>query len=370
MNNTMKFAILYNTEYYSETHGSPSSYYGQILDQAQLAEELGFDAVWFGEHHYSGYSFGSPAIMAMAAAHRTTTLKLGIGVSVVPLNHPIRLAEEYAMLDVLSEGRLEYGVGRGFLKYAYDLIGVDPEESHARYHEGTELIVRAWTSDAPFSFSGKFWKLDNYSFFPRPLQKPHPPIYACATGTPGNFIWAGTRGFHLSTCLFLPFPERTKANIELYRSALRQSGYDPAERDVAGLYQMYCGEDEKEARVHGQIYASRYLKFFGALDQRCPWHPPSGRGHLYGTFVPDWVKNLARISRGFDGQSHEFMIGDPETLIKRIRRANEYYGTNYLILEVAQGGVPHEYVIRSLERFAKYVMPAFTHSVQAISERL
>lgn len=361
----MKFAILYNTEYYPETHGSPSTYYGQILAQTELVEDLGFDAVWFGEHHYSGYSFGSPAIMAMAAAARTASLKLGIGVSVVPLAHPIRLAEEYAMLDVLSEGRLEYGVGRGFLKYGYDLLGIDPEESHARYHEGTELIVRAWESDAPFSFSGSFWKLDNYSFFPKPLQRPHPPIYACATGTPDNFIWAGTKGFHLCTSLFAPFPQRTKANIELYRSALRRSGYDPAERNIAGLYQMYCGEDEKEARVHGQVYAERYLNFFAALDRRSRWHQANGLQRLYVTLVPEWLKDIARRSNGFDGQSHEFMIGDPETLIQRIRRANEYYGTNYLILEVAQGGAPHEYVIRSLERFAKYVMPAFKPGAQA-----
>jgi alkanesulfonate monooxygenase SsuD/methylene tetrahydromethanopterin reductase-like flavin-dependent oxidoreductase (luciferase family) len=109
--------------------------------QTQLAEDLGFDAVWFGEHHYSGYSFGSPPVIAMAAAARTKRIKLGTGVSLIPLNHPLRLAEEYAMLDVLSGGRLEYGIGRGFLNYSYQIFGVDPELSLERYQEGTDLII-------------------------------------------------------------------------------------------------------------------------------------------------------------------------------------------------------------------------------------
>ena len=94
-----------------------------FLNCAILAEEIGFDSVWFGEHHYSGYLFGSPPVIAMAAAARTKRIRLGTGVSLIPLNHPIPLAEEYAMLDVLSNGRLEYGIGRGFLKYSHQVFG-------------------------------------------------------------------------------------------------------------------------------------------------------------------------------------------------------------------------------------------------------
>ena len=181
----MKFGILYNTDYYPEVHGSASQYYGQILDQVQLEEELGFDAVWFGEHHYSGYSFGSPPVMAMAAAARTKRIRLGTGVSLIPLNHPIRLAEEYAMLDVLSGGRLEYGIGRGFLKYSHEIFGVNEDENHERYHEGTEIILKAWTAEGPFSYQGKFWTLQDYTFFPKPLQQPHPPIILGTLSTKG-----------------------------------------------------------------------------------------------------------------------------------------------------------------------------------------
>jgi alkanesulfonate monooxygenase SsuD/methylene tetrahydromethanopterin reductase-like flavin-dependent oxidoreductase (luciferase family) len=103
----VKFGLLYNTDYHAASHGPPERYYAELLDQVVLAERLGYDSAWFGEHHYSAYSFGAPAVMATAAAGRTRRIRLGTGVSLLPIHNPIRLAEEYATLDVLSGGRLE-----------------------------------------------------------------------------------------------------------------------------------------------------------------------------------------------------------------------------------------------------------------------
>ena len=153
----MKFGLLFNTDYHAEVHGPPAEYYAHILDEIVLAEALGFHSAWFGEHHYSAYSFGAPAVMATAAAARTNRIRLGTGVSLLPIHNPIRLAEEYATLDILSGGRLEYGVGRGFLRYALDLFGVEEDESHERYREALELILKAWTSRESFDFEGRFW---------------------------------------------------------------------------------------------------------------------------------------------------------------------------------------------------------------------
>jgi alkanesulfonate monooxygenase SsuD/methylene tetrahydromethanopterin reductase-like flavin-dependent oxidoreductase (luciferase family) len=353
----MKFGLLYNTDYYPEAHDSPSRYYGEILEQTQLAEELGYHAVWFGEHHYSGYSFGSPPVIAMAAAARTKRIKVGTGVSLIPLNHPLRLAEEYAMLDVLSEGRLEYGIGRGFLNYSYQIFGVDPEESHERYREGTKLILKAWTSEGPFSFDGRFWKLQDYTFFPKPLQKPHPPIYASGAITPESFVWAGQNGFHLSSGFFVPAADRIRENIGLYREALRESGFDPATREISGVYQMYCGESRKEAREHGGVYALQYFKFFDSLDRRSMHTSAAYQLYQRGVAAPFIGKTYEELD-----DLRVLLIGDPDKLIEHVRWAQEFYGATYLILEVAQGGEPHEYVMRSLERFAKYVMPAFAEA--------
>lgn len=350
----MKFGILYNTDYYPEAHGSASKYYEDILTQVELEEALGFDAVWFGEHHYSGYSFGSPPVIAMAAAARTKRIRLGTGVSLIPLNHPIRLAEEYAMLDVLSGGRLEYGIGRGFLKYSHEVMGINEDENFARYHEGAGIIVKAWTADGPFSYDGKFWKLKDYSFFPKPLQKPYPPIYASAVVTPESAAWAGKHGFHLSTAFFVPQQSRVKDVIDVYRQSLRENGFKPEEREISGVYQMYCAPTQEQAMREGLQYAMNYFKFFGGLDQRAS-HDSK-----------DFEKHGKGISRAFtaapkDGgnPARQFMIGDPAFCIDQIKWAQEYYGTNYLIFEVAQGGEPHDLVMKSLKLFGEKVLPAF-----------
>ena len=273
----MKFGILYNTDYHAAVHGAPDHYYGQLLEQIEIEEELGFDSVWFGEHHYSAYSFGAPALMATAAAGRTKRIRLGTGVSLLPIHHPIRLAEEYATLDVLSGGRLEYGVGRGFLRYALDVFGVDEDESHDRYHEAAELIQRAWTAQGPFSFQGNFWSLDDYEFFPPPLQKPHPPIYASAVLTPESYVWTARMGFHLATACFVPNRGGIRDGIALYRKTLEECGTDPATREVAGVYQMFCGESDAEAHRIAGGRVIDYLNFFGSIDQRRA-QPPRLRG--------------------------------------------------------------------------------------------
>jgi alkanesulfonate monooxygenase SsuD/methylene tetrahydromethanopterin reductase-like flavin-dependent oxidoreductase (luciferase family) len=340
----MKFGILYNIDYHPEVHGSSASYYAQILEQIQLLEELGYDSAWFGEHHYAGYSFGAPAVIATAAAAKTTRLRLGTGVSLVPLHNPLRLAEEYAMLDVLSNGRLEYGVGRGFLNYAYHLMGIDRAESFERFREGTDLIIAAWSATAPFSFQGKFWQLNDYQFFPPPIQNPRAAIYASGTISRESYIYAGVRGLHLCTAFFIPDREGVRANIALYRKTLAENGHDPATRDVAGVFPMYCGESREESLRYGGQFTLNYFKFFESLE-RGP-EPNTARGFS---------------NKPIDFYDHQglVLLGEPDYLIERIRWAADYYDTNYLLFEVAQGGAGHKETVQSLRRFAQHVMPVF-----------
>ena len=351
----MKFGLLFNTDYHAEAHGPAAKYYGQLLDQVCQAERLGYDSVWFGEHHYAAYSFGAPSVMAMAAAGRTKRIRLGTGVSLLPIHHPVRLAEEYATLDVLSGGRLEYGIGRGFLRYALDLFGIDEDESHERYHEAARIIVEAWTRQEPFSYDGRFWSLSDYAFFPRPLQTPHPPIYASAVLTPESFVWTAQMGFHLATACFVPNREGIRAGIALYHKTLEESGQDPHEKDVAGVFQMYCGEDYAEAhRVAGGCVV-RYLEFFASIDEMRPHRSKAYEHHKGGT-----RQMFAGVTSEMLDEQKLLLIGDPETLIDRIRWSREYYGLNYLLLEIGQGGLAHDLVMESLERFAREVMPHFT----------
>ena len=186
--------------------------------------------------------------MATAAAARTSRIRLGTGVSLVPLHHPLRLAEEYAMVDVLSGGRLEYGIGRGFLKTAYDLFGVDTEESMRRYQEGAEVILAAWNAAGrPFDVDGEHWPLRGAECFPPPLQQPHPPIYASGAATLDSYLWAGRMGLNLATAFFIPKPDFVRDSIGRYRAALAEAGHDPASREVLGVIQMYCADTNEEA---------------------------------------------------------------------------------------------------------------------------
>jgi alkanesulfonate monooxygenase SsuD/methylene tetrahydromethanopterin reductase-like flavin-dependent oxidoreductase (luciferase family) len=356
----MKFGLLFNTDYHAEAHGPPRDYYEHLLDQVVLAEELGFDAAWFGEHHYSRYSFGAPAVMAMAAAGRTSRIRLGTGVSLLPIHNPIRLAEEYATLDVLSGGRLEYGVGRGFLRYALDLFGVDEGESTDRYREALKIILSAWTNDDPIDHQGKFWKLEDYQFFPPPLQKPHPPVYASATLTPESFEWTARQGLHLATACFVPNKEGVRDGIRLYRETLEETHQAPNNLDVAGVFQMFCGETHAEAHREAGGRVIDYLKFFGSIDARSPHRSKAYEHHKGGT------------EQMFDGVTSEtldeqglLLVSDPRGLVERIEWAQKYYGLNYLLLEVGQGGLVHERVQESLVRFSRDVMPRFPRGSQA-----
>ncbi|HXR34372.1 MAG TPA: LLM class flavin-dependent oxidoreductase [Candidatus Binataceae bacterium] len=351
----MKFGVLYNIDYQPKVHGSPSAYFEQILEQVELLEELGYDAAWFGEHHYSGYSFGNPAMIALAAASRTKRLRLGTGVSLIPLHHPLRLAEEYAMLDVLSGGRLDYGVGRGFLSYAYDLFNINMAQSHERYHEGVELIIKAWTAEGAFSFDGRFWKLRDYEFFPKPVQKPHPPIFAAGAGTPASFTWAGGLGLDLCTALFGPDKTLLKNGLKSYRETLASSGYDPAQRTVTSVTQMYCGETKAEALRHGGRYTLNYYKFFASLDSR--GSQPSGARALAQARIEDLdAANLV-------------LLGDPDDLVPRIADVRDSFGIDLLLFEVAQGGASHKEVVRSLRLFAECVMPKFKEPEKPETQR-
>lgn len=352
----MKFGILYNIDYQESVHGSPSDYYGQILTQVVRAEELGYHAAWFGEHHYAAYSFGSPATIATAAAARTSRIRLGTGVSLLPLHHPIRLAEEYAMLDQLSGGRLDYGVGRGFLKLAYDLFGIPEDESRERYRESLEVILRAWTTREPFSHRGKYWDFEDCVSFPPPFQEPCPPIFASGAATPSSYTWAGDMGVNLATAFFNPRHDVVQAGIRSYRDALREQGIDPADRQVVGVIPMYCAATEEEV-LRGWEHTARYLAFFAGLDRSRP-HQAQDYEHYRGE--SQGSQQMGDMTFETFDRGNLSLIGGPERIIGKLRWIDEFYDRpDLLLMEVAQGGLDPSLVIPTLELFAETVMPEF-----------
>lgn len=339
----MRFGVCYNIDYHPDIHGDPRSYFDQILDQVDLLEDLGYDTVWFSEHHTSGYSFGNPCVIAAAAAARTKRIRIGTGVSLLPLQHPIMLAEQYGMLDVISGGRLEYGIGRGYLMQEYDWLKIPLAESHSRYREAAEFIIKAWTEPGPINFHGAHFDVENYHYFPPPVQKPFPSIYASASGTLDSYRWAAEKGLNLGTALFVPDREGIGRNIAFYRRTLAEHGFDPATREVCAITQMYCAPTKAEAVRDGGDYATNYYRFFAALDKQAKT-----------STVPEAFMQM----RGEDlDKDDRVLLGDPEDLTRRIGNVRDSLGVDLLLMEVAQGRAPPAKVMKTLELFGREVMP-------------
>ncbi len=336
----MKFGIAYNIDYHEDIHGSTSEYLNHIIEESVRLEELGYDTVWFAEHHSSGYSFGNPAVIAGAVAARTSRIRIGIGVSLLPLHHPIKLAEEYGLVDAISNGRLDFGIGRGYMKKEYDWMGIPFEESHSRYHEAADFITQAWTSNGePMDFHGKHFNVEGYKYFPKPCQKPHPAIYASAGGTPESFRWAAEKGFNLGTPLFVPDQDLVASNIRAYRAMLAENGFDPASREVCAITQMYCAEDSEQAVRDGSLFATNYYRFFSNL---------SGADNFFQTATGEEMNA--------DGRA---FFGSPDNLIPRLKKLEARMGIDLLLVEVAQGKATPEKVQSAVTLFAKEVMPEF-----------
>src|SRR2546429_5266408 len=176
----MKIAVL---QFFSwpERRVELGQVYARALQRIEIMDRTGYDAVWLAEHHFSSFSVcPSVHMMGMLAAARTTRLRIGTGVSLAPFYHPLRLAEEVALLDVLSGGRVNWGAGRGFARVEFENFGVPPEESSSRFRETVEIVLRAW-SEGRLSFAGQHYRFDGVGVWRKRMRLPHPPVWMAAT---------------------------------------------------------------------------------------------------------------------------------------------------------------------------------------------
>src|SRR5881628_403222 len=172
--------------------------YRNTLEECRLADELGFDVVWLAEHHFSPYGIcPSLAPLAGAVAGATRRVRIGTAVVIAPFEHPLRIAEEWAEIDILSGGRLEFGLGRGYQPSEFRGLAVSMERTRERFDESYELIRRAWTQER-CTFEGEFYQVRDLRVFPKPVQKPHPPLWTAAV-SPETYVLAAKRGFKIQT---------------------------------------------------------------------------------------------------------------------------------------------------------------------------
>src|SRR5579872_7154012 len=180
----MRFGHFCLPTYFADVDGSVGDFMRRFVDFLVESEALGFDSLWANEHHFDAYGglIPSPPILLSALAQRTKRARLGTSIIVLPLHNPLEIAEQMAMIDLMSNGRVELGVGRGFVAYDYDRLGVSRDDSQDRMREGLELILKAWSGE-PFTHHGKFYRYENLTVWPRPQQRPHPPVWISCSQT-------------------------------------------------------------------------------------------------------------------------------------------------------------------------------------------
>jgi alkanesulfonate monooxygenase SsuD/methylene tetrahydromethanopterin reductase-like flavin-dependent oxidoreductase (luciferase family) len=324
--------------------------FNELLEQIELTEKLQFNEAWFAEHHHSDYGMlASPNLMIAALARRTERLRFGNLVNVLPLYDPMRLAEECAMLDILTGGRLNIGLGRGVPKDDMK-HRLDRDTAQARFDEGIEILMRAWTGET-FSYSGKAWGYEEISCRPQPLQKPHPPIYYGAT-SPDSPAMVARRGWNLALSR-QPLSNCAKA-IEKYRTALATDGHGNGTGDAIMVRDVYVADTDEQAWREAvpeimrfwQLATDNYWRGETVSEAdltRCTERYAYYPGGLTIKRLDEWGTSL---------------IGSPETVIKKARMMIETAKPDSLVGMFQFGGLKHEQVMHSLELFGTKVMPA------------
>jgi alkanesulfonate monooxygenase SsuD/methylene tetrahydromethanopterin reductase-like flavin-dependent oxidoreductase (luciferase family) len=332
--------------------------YNRYLDELEYGEELGFDAVSVNEHHQTAYGLmPSPIVTASALARRTKKVKICILGSALPLrSHPLTVAEEHAMIDVISGGRLVSGFVRG-IGAEYHTFGVNPTFSHDRFHEAHDLIVRAWTEPGPFAFQGKHYNVQYVNLWPRPFQKPHPPIWIPSQGSKETIDWAShpdRRYTYLQT--FSPV-KVVGRYLKMYRDTCQGYGYTAKDSQLGWAVPVYVGKDDESARREAKPHFEAFRNVFVRMPLEMLLPP--------GYTSRESLKNVMKAKAQMFGdvtleQALElglFVCGSPETVKKSFQNYWSEMRFGNLLVMCQFGTLPADLTRKNLELFARQVMP-------------
>ncbi|HEY2604152.1 MAG TPA: LLM class flavin-dependent oxidoreductase [Thermoleophilaceae bacterium] len=337
--------------------------YHEYLDQAVLAEKLGYDGTCVNEHHQNAYgTMPDPNVMASHIVARTEKIRVGIIGNALPLHeNPLRVAESVAMLDVISGGRIISGFVRG-TGMEYHSLRANPAHSRERFWEAHDLIMKAWTEDGPFEWRGKHFDIPYVNPWPKPYQQPHPPIWLPGQGSMET-IAAAAKLRYPFMMVFSPL-EFTKVNYDMYRRAAEEEGYEPAPEQLAFCTGTYVAETDeiahREAKEHIMWLFHRGLK---VPDYQ--FFPP---GYTSGKSLRGMLKGKEKFNiKPHTELTYEELIdqqyvivGSPETVIEKLSVYTEELGAGILVGAGMQvGDMPHWKVVKNMTIFAEEVMPHF-----------
>jgi alkanesulfonate monooxygenase SsuD/methylene tetrahydromethanopterin reductase-like flavin-dependent oxidoreductase (luciferase family) len=334
----------------------------QLIDDAVIADHLGYDTYWIGEHHFSRHGIVTNTLLTAAAiAVKTERIEIGTAVIVLPLNDPVRVAEETAAVDLLSGGRLRVGIGAGYQRQEFEGLGIDIDTSRGRFAEALDVLVQAWVDDSSLTYHGKFFNYDDLRVYPTPLQKPHPPLHVALTASPETIELAARRGLPLlvggPTDLMGVAPQV----IERWQIAMRRYGFSPDGIDIPCAKGIYVAPSDEEALADidaaDKEWDLRLLGQIGSPISRAGDVPP---GYEHWTMrQQDRQRTLQENTQGGTAR----LIGSPATVAERVAELCDM-GITSIFGTFGLPGMPHEKIVRALELFGKEVMPRFTSNVQ------
>jgi len=344
------------TEVQCPSGSVPAELLGQFLEQAELADNLGYDGYWIAEIHFTpSFSLlSAPYVVLGAASQRTRNLRLGVAVNTLPVHHPMQLAEQAATLDVLSNGRMCFAAGGGHPHTrAYECFGVEHEHVRDIMEESIEVIRLAWTEEA-VDYQGRFFRIPSIVANPKPVQQPHPPLYTAASSLDGvNF--AARMGLNL----FIPVHVRTAEELRefaaTYWKVLADHGHDPEDHELGLLLPMHVGGTPDEARARSEAGVMSYYDVIretrGSYAQ---WLTAQGRP------LPERLrKNAAAGSLTFDRVCSEFAaIGTADQVVDRVAGLARDTGAGHVLAWMNIGSVSHPHIKESMQRFAEDALSA------------
>ena len=341
------FFLMQRDEQWSE-----QAVYDSALEQMLAAEPLGYHSVWIAEHHFNDYGLcPAPPVLAAYVAARTTALRLGMGVSLLPLHHPVDLAESLAVLDVVSGGRLDVGLGRGGTLQDYQTFQSDRADARARVEEGVALIQQSW-SGAPFDFQGRFHSAERVHVRPRPVQRPHPPLFI-ACNSEDSVRSAARLGLPTLSSFFVPVDELQRRH-RLYREVAREAGRSLPEIEALearswGMRVVHVAPSREEAMRAVEAPFMGYQQKMAIL-----------RSHSTGGTVPNsFDRSLLRLRPFQEYLATGWMlVGTPDEVRDGLQQYREATGYRRVLLLMALPGLPTGLAVRSMRLFAEKVAPA------------
>jgi alkanesulfonate monooxygenase SsuD/methylene tetrahydromethanopterin reductase-like flavin-dependent oxidoreductase (luciferase family) len=317
--------------------------FDEMFEQIDAAEAMGLDSIWIVEHHFRPQASVLSASMAVAGgiAARTKRIRIGTAVQVLPLGNPLRIAEEVASIDHMSHGRFDFGVGRSSIPKFYEGFNIPYSESTARFTESFEIVMRAFTQDT-FSFEGDYYSYHDISISPRPLQKPHPPIYM-AVRTPEGFAATARRGFHVVLWFMGDYYDDC---LQIYREEWEAAGH-PEPPEIHVRFPLFIGETEALGREtpRASVVHDLHRVIAEATAMNAPERVAKAK---------EYMENYDEFLRT------RVAFGSPESVIDRLEEFRERMGLTGFILDMNHGGqIPHEQVLNSIRLLTEKVAPRF-----------